>query len=218
MKEIWILGVGQFGLHAVQTLATEHPHAHLVLVDPVESNLLRAAGPNRSLKVADGVTYTQKNLSSAEDGPDWIVPALPIHLAAEWCLRRQGPRLRRYAVPKAIDPHIPNPMRGVGGNVYTSHAAFRCPENCSEPADICSITTEPRKKNMFEILGDLHLPSFEAIAIRSHQLGPGIGGYRPAHLFALAKRLETIRGGILLSTACRCHGVITGLWHDQPSA
>ncbi len=214
MKEIWIIGIGQFGLHAVLTLANEHPHAHLVLVDPFEDNLLRAAGSNRFLKVADGVSYTEKNLLSAEKGPDWIVPALPIHLAAEWCLRRHGPRLRRYAVPNTLDPHIPNPMRVSDGNVYTSHATFRCPENCSEPEDVCSITAEPRKKNMFEILGDLHLPHFEPIAIRSHQLGPGIGGYRPAQLFALDKRLNATRGGILLSTACRCHGVTTGLWHD----
>lgn len=212
MKEIWIIGVGQFGLLAVQTLASEHPHAHLVLVDPVKDNLLRAAGPNRSLDVADGVAYIDQNLSSQGKGPDWIVPALPVHLAAEWCLRRQGPRLRRYAIPNAIDRQIPNPMRGLNGNVYTSHAAFRCPENCSEPADVCSITAELRRRNMFEILGDLNLPSFEPIAIRSHQLGPGIGGYRPAQLFNLDKRLETIRGGILLSTACRCHGVISGLW------
>jgi hypothetical protein len=213
MREIWIIGVGQFGWLAVQTLANEHPHAHLVLVDPVESNLLRAAGPNRSLEVTDGVAYTEKNLTSAVDGPDWIIPALPIHLAAEWCLRRQGPRLRRYAVPNAIDAHIPNPVRSLDANVYTSHAVFRCPENCSEPANVCSVTAQPRKRNMYEILGDLQMPSFETLVVRSHQLGPGIGGYRPEQLLALNRRLDKVRGGILLSTACRCHGVITGLWH-----
>jgi hypothetical protein len=64
---------------------------------------------------------------------------------------------------------------------------------------------------MFEILGDLQLPPFKALAIRSHQLGAGIGGYRTKHLFALFDKVEQARGHLLVSTACRCHGVITGL-------
>lgn len=195
-------------------LAEKHPQAHLILVDPDKANLSRAAGPNRSLEVADGVAYTDQHLFSPDIGPDWIVPALPVHLAAEWCLKRHGSRLRRYRIPELIDSHIPNAMHGVDGNVYTSHAEFRCPENCSEPADVCSVTTEPRKRNMYDILQNLNLPTFKPFAIRSHQLGPGIGGYRPERLFALNKQLDSIKGAVLLSTACRCHGVITGLWHE----
>jgi hypothetical protein len=66
---------------------------------------------------------------------------------------------------------------------------------------------------MYEILRNLRLATFEPFVIRSHQLGPGIGGYRPEKLFALNRHLNSIRGAILLSTACRCHGVITGFWH-----
>lgn len=214
MKEIWIIGIGQFGLHAVQTLANEYPQAHLILVDPVKDNLSRAEGPNRSLVVADGVAYTDQHLSYPGKGPDWIVPALPVHLAAEWCLKRRSSRLRRYRIPETIDSYIPNAMHGMDGNVYTSHAAFRCPENCSEPADVCSVTKEPRKRDMYEILRNLRLATFEPFVIRSHQLGPGIGGYRPEKLFALNRHLNSIRGAILLSTACRCHGIITGFWHE----
>jgi hypothetical protein len=214
MKEIWIIGIGLFGRHAVKNLAAKHPHTRLILVDPVQENLEQAKGPNRTLEVADGIDYTDHHLPSPERGPDWIVPALPVHLAAEWCLRRQGPRLRRSDFPKAIDSHIPNPMHGSDGNVYASHAAFQCPPHCSEPADLCSVTAEPRKPNMFDILGLLRLVPFESLVIRSHQLGPGIGGYRPAQLFSLKRRIEEIHGRILLSTACRCHGVITALRHD----
>jgi hypothetical protein len=42
-------------------------------------------------------------------------------------------------------------------------------------------------------------------------LGAGIGGYRSEHLFALLDTVEHARGELLVSTACRCHGVITGL-------
>jgi hypothetical protein len=195
-------------------LAEKHPKARLVLVDPIREHLAKAAGPNRSTAVADGIAFTDRHLLSVDKGPDWIVPALPVHLAAELSLRRLGTRLRRHHMPEAIDLHVPNAMRGPDGNVYTSHAAFRCPENCSEPIETCSVTKEPRKRNMYDILGDLRLPGFETLALRSHQLGPGIGGYRPARLFALIERIEQLRGGILLSTACRCHGVITSLLRE----
>ena len=211
MKDIWIIGVGQFGLHAARNLARQFPRTRLIMVDPVEDHLLRAGGPNRSLVIADGVEYAVRHLSCPENGPEWIVPALPIHLAAQWCLRRQRPRLRRWPLPRTLDRHVPNPLRGRDGDLYASHATFTCPASCSEPADVCSVTGESRKKNMFEILADLDLPPFESFVIRSRQLGPGIGGYRPAELFALDKRIADRRGGILLSTACRCHGVVTGL-------
>ena len=214
MKKIWIIGIGQFGLHAVHSLAKEYPKAHLTLVDPIESNLKRASGPNRTLALEDGVTFADQHLTSQEVKPDWIVPALPVHLAAEWCLKKQGSRLRRCKVPDSIDSLVPNAMHGADGNVYASHATFRCPETCSEPADVCSVTAEPRKRNMYEILGDIQIPDFEPLVIRSHQLGPGIGGYRPEELFALSKHLDSASGGFLLGTACRCHGVVTGLRLD----
>jgi hypothetical protein len=214
MNEIWIIGIGQFGLHAVHSLAKEHPNAHLTLVDPIESHLMRASGPNRTLALEDGVAFTDHHLPSSEVKPDWIVPALPVHLAAEWCLKKQESRMRRCDVPDSIDSLVPNAMHGGDGDVYTSHATFRCPETCCEPAELCSVTTEPRKKNMFEILGDIRLPDFEPLIIRSHQLGPGIGGYRPEALFALNKHLDSVSGGVLLGTACRCHGVVTGLRLD----
>ena len=149
---------------------------------------------------------------NAAKPPDWIIPALPVHLAAEWFLVRMGPeRLDRVTVPSKIESLLPNPIRGSDGNIYVSHADFRCPDDCAEPRDICTVTGEPRKRNMFEILSDIHLPSFKALVIRSHQLGAGIGGYRPKHHLTLLDKVDQARGQLLVGTACRCHGVITGL-------
>jgi hypothetical protein len=64
---------------------------------------------------------------------------------------------------------------------------------------------------MFELLGNLNIEPFMALNMRSYQLGPGIGGYRPEQLLAMRDTVRQARGPILLSTACRCHGVITGL-------
>ncbi len=211
MEEIWIIGVGRFGFIAFDRLSKSGKQRRFVLVDPVEQNLLRCKGPNVNLEQAEGVAFLEQHLRAAK-APDWIIPALPVHLAAEWFLIRMGPeRLHRVTVPPEIEPLLPNPIRGSDGNIYASHADFRCPDDCAEPRDICTVTGEPRKRNMFEILSDIRLPPFKSLAIRSHQLGAGIGGYRPKHLFAVLDKVEQARGQLLVSTACRCHGVITAL-------
>ncbi len=211
MEEIWIIGVGQFGFIAFDRLSKSGKERRFVLVDPVKNNLLRCKGPNVTLEQADGVAFLEHHLTGSHT-PDWIIPALPVHLAAEWFLLRLGPeRLRRGTLPPDMEPLLPNPIRGSDGNIYVSHADFRCPDDCAEPRDICTVTGEPRKRNMFEILGDLLVPPFKALAIRSHQLGAGIGGYRTKHLFAMFDKVERARGHLFVSTACRCHGVITAL-------
>ncbi|MFH1954342.1 MAG: potassium transporter [Pseudomonadota bacterium] len=211
MKEIWIIGVGQFGLLAYRRLSKKSEDTHFVLVDPVRENLLQHEGPDCTIAQADGVDFLENHLHPGNK-PDWIIPALPVHLAAEWFLVHLGPdRVRRVPLPPEIDPILPNPIRGSEGNVYVSHADFKCPDDCAEPRDICTVTNEKRKQNMFEILGGLQIPPFQALVIRSYQLGAGIGGYRPGQLLSLMDAVEGARGRLLVSTACRCHGVVTGL-------
>lgn len=211
MEELWIIGLGQFGSLAFQRLSESGKARHFVLVDPVAENLLKFKGPTTTLKISDGVEYLNTHLSNSRK-PDWIIPALPVHLAAEWVLAHLGAqRLKRISLPSEIETFIPNPIRGSEGNIYASHADFRCPDDCGEPRDICTITRKSRKQNMFALLGNLDIEPFIALNIRSHQLGPGIGGYHPEQLMAMMDNVRQARGPILLSTACRCHGVITGL-------
>lgn len=211
MEEIWIIGVGRFGYIAYHRLANAGKDRHFVLVDPVEEKLLRCKSPVSTLEVADGIKFLEKHLAKGRK-PDWIIPALPLHLAAEWLLRHLGPkRLRRITLPSELEVLVPNPMHGPEGNLYVSHADFRCPPDCDEPRDICTITRKSRKQNMYDFLGSLHMEPFTALNIRSHQLGPGIGGYRAEQLFEMRKNVEQATGPVILSTACRCHGVITGL-------
>ena len=211
MEEIWIIGLGQFGCIAFQRLSETLKEGHFVLVDPVEENILKCKGPAATLRISDGVKFLERHLKKGRK-PDWIIPALPLHLAAEWILMHLGAdRLRRIPLPAEIEDLVPNPIRGSEGNIYVSHADFKCPDDCDEPRDICTITREARKQDMFELLGNLDIEPFKALTIQSHQLGPGIGGYRPDQLFELKKKVEQTRGPVLVSTACRCHGVITGL-------
>ncbi len=211
MEEIWIIGLGRFGYIAFQRLSQAANDRHFVLVDPVEENLLKCNGPAATLRIGDGVAFLESHLNKNRH-PDWIIPALPVHLAVEWILLQMGPRMvRRITKPPEFETAVPNPIRSPDGNLYVSHAHFKCPADCDEPRDICTVTREKRHQNMFELLGNLDIEPFESINIRSHQLGPGIGGYRPEQLFELMENVNQARGAIAVSTACRCHGVITGL-------
>jgi hypothetical protein len=212
METIWIAGMGYFGLRAFHCLSLQQKERQFVLIDPVRENLERAEGPNCIQSLSDAVDFLERNLTPG-NGPDWIIPAVPLHLAAEWCLRCLGPNLfcRKVSLPAGMDPLLPNPMRGAGGDIYVSHATFRCPEDCSEPRDICTITRDSRKRNMFEVLEDVRFPPFESLVIRSFQLAAGIGGYRAEQLFSLLRQVKAAKGDVLISTACRCHGVMTGL-------
>ncbi len=211
MEEIWIIGVGRFGQIAFQRLSKAGKNRHFVLVDPVAENLRNFKDSTARLEVSNGIEFLEKHLLNGHK-PDWIIPALPVHLAAEWFLLHLGPeRLRRVPLPPELDRLVPNPIHGSEGNLYVSHADFRCPEDCDEPRDICSITRKRRKENMYDVLANINIGPFKALNIRSHQLGPGIGGYRPEDLFDLMASVDQTRGPFMVSTACRCHGVITGL-------
>jgi hypothetical protein len=211
MEEIWIIGLGHFGYIAFRRLSKIFKDADFVLVDPVEENLLKCRGSATRFEITDGVEFLRTHLNNGRR-PDWIIPALPVHLAAEWILLHLGPeKIKRISLPSKIEMLVPNPIRGLDGNLYVSHANFRCPEDCDEPQDICTITRDKREQNMFELLENLNIDAFSSLAIHSHQLGPGIGGYRPKQLYELVEKVEKCRGSLLVSTACRCHGVITSI-------
>jgi hypothetical protein len=211
MRKIWIIGLGQFGLHAVRYLSTKDSDTRFVLVDEDDVRLSQAEGPNRRLEQADAVAYLEQNLQT-DKAPDWIIPALPVHLAAQYCLVKQNPmRFQRIPISTEIMTALPNPMAGCNQDIYVSHADFRCPPDCVEPRDICTITQKPRHPNMFDLLTEMRYPEFQSLVIRTLQLGPGIGGYRPAMLFKLLEQVNQAKRSLLISTACRCHGVVTAM-------
>jgi len=205
---IWILGSGTFGARAVRQLAKSHDARGITLVDPSQQALADANVPGIKTVCQDGVAFVVKHLR-AQGAPDWIVPALPVHLVWEWAVCRLA-GLERLALPDTLVSSLPNAMTGESGDVYVSHADFICPLNCSEPDDICTRTGQPRKQDMFRLLegkGCKELPFF---VVQSVQLGPGLGGYQPQALLELKEQLKPVTGAFAVATACRCHGVVTG--------
>ena len=214
METVWIIGAGKFGIRAARWLLKQDGRYNVTLVDQDDDSLVRAKALGCRVETCDAVEFLRDRLTRA-NGPDWIVPAVPVHLAWEWCRLRAGEgRMKPHTLPEEIEAQLPNCMHGAGYDLYVSHADFLCPPNCNEPDDKCTKTGEPRKKDMFRLLSEVDFPGTVPFVIQSVQLGPGVGGYKPDALFDLLDRIASHRGPCFVATACRCHGVVSGTLLD----
>jgi hypothetical protein len=206
----WILGAGRFGRLAVERLLARREPPQLVVVDQNPDNLLLLADRPLERVNEDVLGFLRANL---EEGPDWIVPAVPIHVAFVWLFAELAGvgQVEMLPVPLTVDAQVPNPWRDGKGGLYTSVATFRCPDNCSEPRDRCTATGLRRSDDLFTLLARIRVPGSFPLVVRSHQLAAGVGGYRPSALRRLMRGVEAARGSVLVATACRCHGVIHAL-------
>jgi len=209
MKAVWIIGAGQFGEKAAVKLRLKYPEAAIIVVDQDRSALDRAEGVATAVEVGDGAVYLAEHLTVSEE-PDWIVAAVPVHLAFEWLCKRLSPayRIEKLAVPETLTQKLGCVFKGEDGRVYTSLADFICPNNCPEPADLCFVTGKPRPIDLYQELSTVDPLQMTPVIVRSRQLSPGVGGYRPGDLFDALRKVEACHGPVLLGTACRCHSVL----------
>lgn len=205
-----IIGGGRFGSRAAEKLYIKYPRSKIMVVDKNKEAFQKISHLPVETAVSDGLLYLDKFLSGGGKA-DYIIPAVPFHFAFEFILSQLKPLgARRKKVPDITG--LPNPIEGKNGDLYTSFADFLCPEDCLEPLH-CSVTGEHRFKPLFRMLMTLSGP-FESTVIHSHQLGQGVGGFRFERLLNLTKELKKKKEKeqiILLSTACRCHGVTSAL-------
>jgi hypothetical protein len=143
-----------------------------------------------------------------------IIPALPRHLASEWLkgyLHKEF-RIKQTEVPEEVRSFLPHTWRTKEGSLLISYADFRCPEDCPEPARYCTVTGERRGLALYQRLNQLTFLDFRVHVVRSHQLAPGLGGYKAGDLARLANRLrQEGPGRWLVGTACKCHGTLTAI-------
>lgn len=158
---------------------------------------------------SDAIQFLERNLTSAHF-PDWIVPAVPLHLANEWIKAKISAKytIERIVIPQDLVKALPNPIPGETGQLFISIADFQCPARCAEPDDICTHTGKPRPMILHEFLRSIQQNDFQSVAIRSHQLAAGVGGYKPAALFDALSQIRDMQAPVLLSTACSCHSVM----------
>ena len=206
-----IIGCGHFGSRAAEKLLKKDPQPKIVVVDKNKKALRKVSHLPVEIAMNEGVSYLEQFLSRGQE-TDYVIPAVPFHLAFEFIQLRLRPLgAKRVKVPVLLG--VPNPVAGKTGDLYTSFADFLCSEDCPEPAQYCTITRKRRPKPLFKILRELK-GTFQSKVIRSHQLTLGVGGFQPEVLLVLPEDIKKkINPGrlILVSTASRCHGVTSAL-------
>lgn len=206
----WIMGAGRFGRRAVDLLRRMRPQMPLTVVDRNPEALTAVRIPGVETAVEDAVAFMARRLRES-DQPEWIVPCVPFHLAYEWLLARLGRSAAPTPVPREFAAGLPHPFAVDRGGFAMSYADFICPPDCPEPSDICTHTGRPRPGHLYADLESRPCPGFQIRVVRSRQLAPGLGGFRPQDLFHLEERIRDVGGAVLVATACRCHGIIHGL-------
>ncbi len=213
MASYLILGAGKFGRLALQRLARQDAAAAFLVVehDPAALAAARALGISGfEGEAAEAVAFLAAHLR--EDSPwDWLIPMVPVHVAWAWLLAGPLKGWETTPVPEGLEQLTPVWFRGPEGQLYLSRAAHLCPDDCPEPEAVCPVSGESREVPLFAELAALKLPGWTIKVVPSRQLAPGVGGYPPRELLALARELSEISGRILIATSCRCHGVVHGL-------
>jgi hypothetical protein len=207
-SHFWILGGGRFGQRAAAALHRRYGDSEITLIEKNGRTCRRLEKEGLKTVCREGVRYLEMNLRDI-DTPEWVVPAIPLHVAFEW-VRAKLSRdyvLQALDIPDRLARALPNPMAGTRGQLFVSNADFLCPESCSEPDEICTVTGIPRPRILHEHLARIQAGAFTSVVICSRQLAAGVGGYRSRALFQVLDKITSIHGPVLLSTACRCHGV-----------
>ncbi len=209
-SRFWVLGAGKFGTKAVERLLRKRPEAVITVIDKSAEALEDMRDLSAEKICQEGVDFLVHELQS-KTAPDWIIPAVPVHLAFEWVCAKisagQG-KLEIVQVPYEVEAVLPNPIRGSEGQLFVSYADFVCPDNCKEPFDRCTFTGKPRKGLLYKRLEEISFDAFTSVVVRSRQLAPGVGGYRPRALEESLERVRGSNGRIFYGTACLCHGVM----------
>jgi len=209
MDRIVILGAGKFGQRAARRLRAGHPDADIRVVDHRQSALRAVEGLGVETALGEGGPYLMDFASEANRSA-WVVPAIPVHVAYEWMRVRLAPehRVLPLAVPEPVSARLPNPIRGKGGELFASVADFICPEDCPEPETICTSTGKPRPLVLHAHLASLRFDRFRSVVVVSRQMAPGVGGYPVRSLYSALHEVVSAKTPVLLSTACKCHGVV----------
>ena len=210
---IWVLGCGKFGRRAVDLLQKAAPGSTLIAVDRLPAVDLTG---NIEIIRADAVEWLTEHFTPDAE-VDKIIPAIPLHLASEWLQNKLSGEqriVRTLEIPDNLLPCLPHPIRLSHSRVAVSHADFLCPENCSEPEEICTYSRRQRPQSLYHLLETVDFATFRPLIVRSRQFAPGVGGFFPADLWNLLEQARLLpETPLLIGTACRCHGVVDGLCH-----
>ncbi len=208
---IWVLGGGHFGQRAVEMVRRTTPNATIVVVEKMPD---RDLSGDIEVVGADGVEWLVEKLTP-EVAVTKIIPALPLHLAAEWLkkkLLQEGIAVSTVDIPDEILSHLPYPIRQNPCQLVVSHADFLCPPHCVEPDKYCTYTRKRRPLSLYKLLETVEWGVFTPLIIRSRQFAHGVGGFYPEDLWNLLQEAMVLPDTpLLVGTACKCHGIVDGI-------
>lgn len=215
-KSIWVLGGGRFGSLACRRLLADDPLTAVTIIEQAGTTHLSRSFPSVTFIACNAVAFLVRALQRGQQ-PDWIIPAIPIHVAFEWLRQSLAPtHLKVVDLPAEIRRKLPHCVSGLDGATYTSYADFHCPATCDEPESHCTVTGQRRPMSLYRLLAGIRYPGWQPVVIRSRQILPGVGGYRPQDLITTRITAEAAAGPVLLATACRCHGVLHAFTLNGP--
>lgn len=211
-ETIWIIGGGKFGRRAAEQLQKKSPDAAITMV---EKQPIAHFPDGIETVCAEGIEWFAKNFSP-ESPVTRIIPALPLHLAADWIKKKlsgEGKTVRSIEIPDDMLNRFPHPFRISAHRIAISHADFLCPPDCPEPDEICTYTKEKRPQPLYSLLETVDYSTFIPLIVRSRQFAPGVGGFFPEDLWNLLDRVRlNPQTSLLIGTACKCHGIVDGLY------
>jgi hypothetical protein len=208
--QVFIVGFGKFGQLALPKISQRWPEARIWIIDPAPEHLTQC-GKFSAIRVLDkGEDFLWEHQDHLAP-EDWIIPAVPLHLAGDWAKRVLSRNLavRTIKPPKSLGRGLPFNLY-LQKDFYISLADFVCPEHCPSPPGFCSKTRDPRPHRLREILVTQPLSRGTLEIIESHQLAPGLGGFTFGELKRTGEILLRTDPPLFLATACPCHGVISG--------
>jgi hypothetical protein len=174
----------------------------------------------KNVKIIEADAVETASLFMRENPPPkWVVPAMPIHFLAEWlCLEFKAFKPEKTPLPEMDLADIKSVMIGKDRQLYLSMADFLCPDDCPEPLEYCFHTGLKRKFQLFERLAAINLKGWQNATLRSHQLAPGVGGFKVGQLLELRDKIKAQPGKWIIASACRCHGVLEGVEFKPPGS
>ncbi len=200
-----IMGFGKFGRLAFDRLKERFPDRPLLVVERKEG--LTGLGPPSLVLTHRGDAVSFLVEEPGLEDRDVVIPMVPFHLAAAYLCARLSD-MEPVTLPKELANQVPNPFSLDDSNLCCSFAHFLCPDDCPE-GDYCTVTGERRDEPLYGVLERLEAPGFQVLVQRSHQILPGVGGYRMDELRKLAGTVTSSR--CIVATSCKCHGILTAI-------
>lgn len=211
MTQVFIIGFGRFGKKALPQVMRLWGKARIWIVDNSPQALDAATFIPGIRVLADGPRFLTQVQEWIGDN-DWIIPAVPIHLAWKWLdLNLNLPTIHKpCSPPLRLGQGLPYSQPFEKG-LFVSYADFVCPDNCPSPPNRCLKTKEKRPVPLWKFLAGRECPQGVLEVIESRQLAPGVGGFPFGELRRLLNLIQDITPPFFVATACRCHGVVHGL-------